>query len=384
MGTNVVLGLAYSFVMPFLSIFGTKEVGMSPLQFGVFMTINSVFGIGFSTFLASKSDTVLSRKTVLILGGISGGLGHLGYAFVRDYFGLLLIGSTLLAASAVTFSQVFAYARDLLTQRKVAPSEAPLYMNVFRLFFALSWTVGPACAAFTMARYSFVGTFVIAAGLFFLFTLGVMLFLPDIEPNRELRAEPALSVWKMFEIPQLPAHFLGFVVYFVCQTMAMMSLPLLILDTLHGTETQVGIAYSVAPLFELPFMFYIGVLATRVDHAVLIRGALVLAAIYYGALSLVTSPALVYPLQIFSAMIVAIMGGLAITFFQNFVPGRAGSTTNLYSSAHRLGSMAGYLLFGSLMGSVGHRFIFAVCAFGSVLSFVLLHATRRRFAPEAT
>jgi len=36
-------------------------------------------------------------------------------------------------------------------------------MNVFRLFFAVSWTAGPAIASWVMLRYDFVGMFLVAA-----------------------------------------------------------------------------------------------------------------------------------------------------------------------------------------------------------------------------
>ena len=49
---NLLLGLGYSFVVPFMSLFGTKEVGMSPMLYGVFMTVNTVAAIFFGTALA--------------------------------------------------------------------------------------------------------------------------------------------------------------------------------------------------------------------------------------------------------------------------------------------------------------------------------------------
>src|SRR5690606_42055807 len=39
-----------------------------------------------------------------------------------------------------------------LSRSEVPERDAPFYMNIFRLFFALAWTVGPACAAWTMQR----------------------------------------------------------------------------------------------------------------------------------------------------------------------------------------------------------------------------------------
>ena len=60
------------------------------------------------------------------------------------------VGSTFLAVAAISFSQLFAHAREQLIRSNIPREEMPLYMNVFRLFFALAWTVGPAAASWVM------------------------------------------------------------------------------------------------------------------------------------------------------------------------------------------------------------------------------------------
>src|SRR6478735_8995068 len=139
---SVVLGVSYAFVMPFMSLFGTKAAKMSPIGFGVFMTIVSVSGILLSTALARHSDLTRSRKPVLLLGGVTGAIGYAGYAFLRDPLLLTVCGAIFIGLSSVTFSQLFAYARDLLAQERVEPAHIPLYMNVVRSTFALAWTAG--------------------------------------------------------------------------------------------------------------------------------------------------------------------------------------------------------------------------------------------------
>jgi SET family sugar efflux transporter-like MFS transporter len=376
---NVLLGIAYSFVIPFMSMFGTMELHMSPVVFGGFMTVTSLAGIVLSTWLARASDTRFSRKTVLLIGATTGTLGYLGYALVRDLSVLTLIGCFVLGIASVTFSQLFAYARDLLGRSDIESKEVPLYMNVFRLFFALSWTVGPALAAWTMQRHSFRGTFLVAAAFFGLFGLVIAALVPSIPPStKTIEAAAKVPLSLAFRSPGLLPHFVGFVLFFACSTMGMMNLPLLVLNTLHGNEGQVGIIYSVAPIFELPFMFYVGLLATRGDQGRLIRGALMIAAAYYALLACVGAPWHVYPLQALSAAIVAVTSGVAITFFQNFLPDQPGTATNLYSNANRIGSTSGYLLFGTLSATYGHRAVFVLCACFCLVAVGILVAYRPR------
>jgi SET family sugar efflux transporter-like MFS transporter len=91
----------------------------------------------------------------------------------------------------------------------------------------------------------------------------------------------------------------------------------------------------------------------------------------------------VYVLQIASAAIVAVMSGVAITFFQNFLPDQAGTATNLYSSSSRVGSMVGYLAFGAIAGGLGHRAVFALSVGASLMSAGIVYAFRRERAVVA-
>lgn len=382
LGLSLLLGLAYSFVLPFMSLFGTREVGMSAFGFGVFMTTTSLSSVLLSTWLAKWSDTILSRRKVLLLGGATGAMGYLGYAFSRDVWVLTVCGVVFLGLSSVTFGQLFALARDMLERGGVQPSQLPLYMNVVRSFFALAWTVGPALGSLLVA-HSFKVAFLAAGGIFLLFTAVVATFVPEVPPSEgSRRAASALPLRVAFRNPALTGHFAAFVLFFACSTMGMMNLPLLLLQDLGGNERQIGIAYAVAPVFELPFMVYVGVLATRVRHERLVLAALLIAAAYYAGLALTHTPEEVYVLQIASAAIVAVMSGVAISFFQTFLPEQAGTATNLYSSASRMGSMVGYLSFGAVAGGLGHRAVFLVAVGATLLSAAIVQAFQgQRQAP---
>ncbi|MDD2765333.1 MAG: MFS transporter [Opitutaceae bacterium] len=278
LGCTLLLGLTYSFVGPFFSMFGTLEVGMSPVVFGVFMTITSASAIILSTALARWSDTRCSRRSLLLLGGVCGALGYAGYAVVRDVVWLTVIGSLLLGISSITFSQLFAHARELLARSGVSAGDTPLYMNVFRLFFALAWTAGPATASWVMLRYSYRGTFLVAAFCFLLFLLAVLRFIPATPPWKAAAVGAAAPLRQALARPDLLAYFTAFVLIFISSTMGMMNLPLLVLQTLGGNGRHVGIIYSMTPAFELPFMLYFGLLAAAFGHRAVFLACMALCA----------------------------------------------------------------------------------------------------------
>src|SRR5688572_23710072 len=111
---NILLGLGSSFVMPFMSMFGTLEVGMALTTFSAFMTTTTIANLLISSVLARWSDRLRSRKSVLLLGAAAGALGYFGYAFVRNPWSLLAMATVLLGIASLTFSQLFAHARERL------------------------------------------------------------------------------------------------------------------------------------------------------------------------------------------------------------------------------------------------------------------------------
>ena len=380
---SLLLGLSSSFVAPFLSMFGTIEVGMKPAFFGGFMTITAISSILIATVLSHRSDTHHSRRDMMLLGAACGALGYLGYAYVRNVTGLVLIGSVALGIASITFAQLFAHGRESLKRAGIPAAETPLYMNMFRMFFALAWTIGPALAAWTLHHYSYRGLFLVAAFFNALLLLIVAGFIPDVPPAVDAAAQPHVPLRALLHQPTVFPWFVAFVLVFMATTMSMMNLSLLVLNVLGGSETQVGIIYSLAPVFELPFMIYFGLLATRMDPARLIRIAVLLALIYYVGLSLVRAPWQIYPLQILSAAFVAVTMGVAISFFQDKLPSQPGAATNLYVNAMRIGATAGYLIFGTIGQSLGYRSVYVACALLCVGALVLMFLQPARTSPAS-
>jgi MFS transporter, SET family, sugar efflux transporter len=378
----VLLGLASSFVLPYLSMFGTLEVGMSLTGFSLFMTITTIGNVIISSLLARWSDRLPSRRIVLLLGASAGAVGYAGYALLREAWQLALVGTTLLGAAQSTFSQLFADAREHIGRRGLPSSDAPLYMNAFRMAFAAAWTLGPALAAFALSQLGFRGLFGCAAGFYLAFLLLVVCFVPA-QPGRAgsneahqtspPAARDTVDAAALGSRAHLRGWFAAFVLMFAAQSLAMSNMSLYVLRELGGSEKEVGVIFSVAPVFEVPCMLYLGLLATRVRPATLIRGAMALSVAYFAAVACVGRPWHIYPLQIASAMNVAILSGVAITFFQNELPGRVGTGTNVYMNSTRLGSTSGFLLFGGLASRFGHRGTFVACA---LLALAALLGTR--------
>ena len=128
---------------------------------------------------------------------------------------------------------------------------------------------------------------------------------------------------------------------------------LLGLALLDGLSSA-GLIFLVAVGLNLVF----GVLRIdNVAHGSLYAiGAYVAASIGLWIAGASLNPWLSFPALIFSAAIVAVTSGVAITFFQNFLPDQVGTATNLYSNAMRVGGTAGYLLFAAVAEPFGYAY----------------------------
>lgn len=380
--SQLVLGMAYSFVVPFYSIWAIEHVKMSALGFGLFMTITTVSGIVISTALARWSDTRFSRRAILLLSCAFGAAGYTGYALVDNALWLTVIGSVGLGISSISFAQLFAAAREEVGRDGIPDVEAPLYMNIFRLLFSLAWTIGPAISAWVMVKAEYMGIFLVCSSLFVVL-FGIVWWWIPARPPPAAHAAKRTPLSKVLRRVDLLCYFAAIALVFVCITMGMANLPLMILHTLGGNKEQVGIAYSVAPVFELPFMFWFGLLASRGHPGGLIRTGVIIAIAYYLLLFFVRAPWQIYPVQILSAAMIAVISGIAITFFQSYIPDQPGTATNLYTTANRTGSTVGYLLFGTLVEAIGHRGVFIVCASLCAVAFLLLWLAREKHAQVA-
>jgi MFS transporter, SET family, sugar efflux transporter len=389
LATTFVLGLTSSFIAPFGSLWATGEIGMSARSLGAFMTINSLCAIAIGTAVGRWSDSVLSRRTLLLVGASAGALGNVGYAFVRDPVLLTAIGSSALALAAMNFAQLFAHVREEIARHEGA--DATFLMGVMRACYALAWTAGPNLGAALKGDFGYRGLFLTTAGFFLLLigcVLGFVRRRPRSEQPRATGANEARgsrwSAWGLGE-PGVLAHCLAFGLMFAAFTLNGLNLPL-VLKQSGADETAIATAFAISPLCEMAFMVGFGHVAARGhQRAVIVLGTSA-AIVYFVALCFAAAPWHVYALQVLNASAVAVVTSVAIPYFQDLLPSRAGIATSLYSSALKAGALIGFATFGVLGSRVDGRGLFLVCAgfATATVSLIVLATPRGRTLPAPT
>ncbi|MCR6655591.1 MAG: sugar efflux transporter [Opitutus sp.] len=383
LAANFALGMAYSFVVPFMSLWGTKHIGMTPLVFGTFMALTSVSAMVLSVWLAKWSDSHVTRRTMLLAGGAAGAVGYIGYAYVSNVFALTVIGAIFLGIASVNFSQLFAHMREELARPENASVNGPLLMSVLRVSFSLAWTFGPAVGAWVMVQFGYRGIFLGAAALFVVFLAGVAAFVPH-RPHPPMASQPKREpLLQVLTRRDLLTYFIGFTLVFAALNISMMNLPLMVTQQLGGTERHVGIIYSIAPFFEVPLMIWFSHLAARGYQMAIMRLGVVMSVLYFGVLIFVQTPWHIYPAQVLNAVSIAITTNVVITFFQDLLPGRTGLATSIYSNSFNGGTLLGYFLFGLLLNTFGYRGVFVICTLFSLITLALLFVRWKTPVPAA-
>jgi MFS transporter, SET family, sugar efflux transporter len=378
LASTLALGMGFSFVSPFMSLWGLTELGLSAWQFGLFMTAMSLSSVGVGLALARFSDTRISRKAILVAGALAGVLGYAGYAYIRQPWLLVLIAVTLIALASVCFSQLFASVRERYAGEGVLSEEAGVTMGVVRACFSVAWMAGPAIGAALMVRYGFTTLFMGAAGLYLLFLLGVIRFVPHQPRTEPVSMAARVPMWRSLRRPDLLACFVAFVLIFAAFAMNMMNLPIAVMQVLGGTGGDLGIIFAVGPVVELPLMLWFGLLAARGHQLRLIRLGAAAGVLYFAFILFAQAPWQVYFIQALAGVVFAIITNVAIVFFQDLLPGQAGLATTVFTNSSQIGNLLGFLGFGFLADAIGSRGLFAVGLAATIGTFVIMMFFRPR------
>jgi len=125
-------------------------------------------------------------------------------------------------------------------------------------------------------------------------------------------------------------------------------MPLYVINELHLPEKLVGIMMGAAAGLEIPVMLIAGYYAKRLGKRFLMRIALVAGGLFFIGMLTLENEILLLALQLLNAIFIGILAGIGMVYFQDLMPGQAGSATTLYTNTVR----AGWIVSGSLAGTV--------------------------------
>ncbi|EEY5778281.1 TPA: sugar efflux transporter SetB [Escherichia coli] len=336
-------GIAGALQTPTLSIFLTDEVHARPAMVGFFFTGSAVIGILVSQFLAGRSDKRSDRKSLIVFCCLLGVLACTLFAWNRNYFVLLFVGVFLSSFGSTANPQMFALAREHADK---TGREAVMFSSFLRAQVSLAWVIGPPLAYALAMGFSFTVMYLSAAVAFIVCGVMVWLFLPSMQKELPLATGTV-------EAPRRNRRD-TLLLFVICTLMwgsnslYIINMPLFIINELHLPEKLAGVMMGTAAGLEIPTMLIAGYFAKRLGKRFLMRVAAVGGVCFYAGMLMAHSPVILLGLQLLNAIFIGILGGIGMLYFQDLMPGQAGSATTLYTNTSRVG----WIIAGSVAGIV--------------------------------
>ncbi|HHW0459651.1 TPA: sugar efflux transporter SetB [Escherichia coli] len=336
-------GIAGALQTPTLSIFLTDEVHARPAMVGFFFTGSAVIGILVSQFLAGRSDKRGDRKSLIVFCCLLGVLACTLFAWNRNYFVLLFVGVFLSSFGSTANPQMFALAREHADK---TGREAVMFSSFLRAQISLAWVIGPPLAYALAMGFSFTVMYLSAAVAFIVCGVMVWLFLPSMQKELPLATGT-------IEAPRRNRRD-TLLLFVICTLMwgsnslYIINMPLFIINELHLPEKLAGVMMGTAAGLEIPTMLIAGYFAKRLGKRFLMRVAAVGGVCFYAGMLMAHSPVILLGLQLLNAIFIGILGGIGMLYFQDLMPGQAGSATTLYTNTSRVG----WIIAGSVAGIV--------------------------------
>ncbi|AKL13686.1 TPA: MFS transporter [Kluyvera intermedia] len=364
------IGVAGALQAPTLSLFLSREVGAQPFWVGLFYTVNAIAGILVSLGLAKRSDQQGDRKKLIMFCCLMAVGNALLFAFNRHYLTLITCGVMLASLASTAMPQLFALAREYADS---SAREVVMFSSIMRAQISVAWVVGPPMAFMLALNYGFTAMYAIAAGIFVISLVLVALWLPSVK-RIEQPADIAVTEVSGWGNKNVRMLFIASTMMWTCNTMYIIDMPLWISSELGLPDSLAGVLMGTAAGLEIPAMILAGYYVKRFGKRKMMVSAVAAGVVFYVGLIVFHSREALLGLQIFNAIFIGIIAGIGMLWFQDLMPGRAGSATTLFTNSISTGVILAGVIQGALAQSFGHAKVYWVIA---ALSLVTLFLTSR-------
>ncbi|ENT4821999.1 TPA: MFS transporter [Citrobacter farmeri] len=364
------MGVAGALQAPTLSLFLSREVGAQPFWVGLFYTVNAIAGIGVSLALAKRSDSQGDRRKLILFCCLMAVGNALLFAFNRHYLTLITCGVLLASLANTAMPQLFALAREYADS---SAREVVMFSSVMRAQLSLAWVIGPPLAFMLALNYGFTVMFSIAAMIFALSFILIAFMLPSVA-RVEQPADVPVSQSGGWQDKNVRMLFIASTLMWTCNTMYIIDMPLWISAELGLPDKLAGILMGTAAGLEIPAMILAGFYVKRFGKRRMMVTAVAAGVLFYLGLIFFHSRQALLILQLFNAVFIGIIAGIGMLWFQDLMPGRAGSATTLFTNSISTGVILAGVIQGAVAQSYGHFAVYWVIA---AISLVTLAMTGR-------
>lgn len=381
-GLFCLAGLVGALILPTLSLFLAKEIGVRPLLVGLPFAGIALTSMVYNQVIGHWSDKLPDRRPLVAGFCLVGVLVCLVLAMSRNYWMVAATVVGLLSLALVSFSQILAYSLDY-ADRHIPAQRIPLFNAIVRAQIAIAWVAGPPAGFLLAGYFGFTSMYLLAAGMFLLVALLSLWLLPRLDAHAQhLEVERAdIAPLVSWQKRALIFSVLGFSLMWGANNAYLISMPLHLKDGLGVGTEWVGWVMGTCAGLEIPFMLLAGHYAARVNIISLIKLAGTSAIVLYMGVYVAQALWQFFALQIFNAVFIGILAGLGVSVVQELMPGRSGAASALYTNTTHMGNLISSLLVGLVADIYGYHQVFAVNLVIIALAILAFGRVKLKAAP---
>jgi len=321
-------GLTYGATLPFLSVVGIHEFGMSDASLSLLLFAIAVANLIYGVVLAIFSDMVSDRKPMLLSVLVAGMLGFGTIYFVPDLSVFVFCAVLLIPISNAAYSLIFAFVRNQTLP--LGAAESVQVNQIVRALFSGSWAIIPGVMAFWLVTSpSMLPAWGFSAVVCVFAFLLIALFMPRAKRDPEAPKVSFFESLAMATRGGILARITALSLVISSSRLIAVVQPLIIVGIAGGTIKDVGLIAGACAALEIPSMLIWGALLRRLSVVqAMVSGAAIYAG-FMALLSFASEPWHVYALLLPNAFGVAAILSLPLTYYQNLLDGRPGLGTSL-------------------------------------------------------
>ncbi|MGZ2482527.1 MFS family permease [Rhizobium pisi] len=379
--TLVALAFTYASTVPYQSIIGINELGMSNGAYSALVFFSAIVNVTTSLTLGIWSDRLKERRPLVLALSVAGIFGFGSIAILHSPAVFIVSTLLLVPMSNSTYSLLFASMRARTNQMDRGRGAAITAM--VRALYSGSWALAPGLIGLYLVNSpSMTPAYGIAAMASCTCFCLYFFFAP-----RNGTAGPApdqagfLSSLKRIFVPYVLARVLVMSMLIGLQRLNGMLSPLIITHAAGGTVVDVGFMAGLTAFLEMPFMMMWGLAQRRFPTVhVLAFGSLIYCA-YLLLLGFASARWHVYALLLVNACGVAAILSVPITYLQDLIADRPGLGSSLISLNSFIGAgmSAGLFAFGTAVTDYsGTAFVGAAAGLVSIGALLYLEGSKRQ------
>lgn len=267
LGSAFLMNAGTFMVIPFLVVYLSNSLNLSPIEVGTILSANLFFG-RLLPFITGLLGDRVSHSTTLLLGICLRGIGFIGYGFFESFAGLLMTSALVGIGGAFydpSIMSVFA------SQNEKERKQAFTYLNQALNAGAI---LGPLFAA-GLLLYNPTGPFLTSGLILILIAIVLSYFTKYIETKKSKR-KLVSSIKQIISNKAYIKYILTMIIFWVVFSQLSVSIPLYVYY-LTDDEKMISAIYMVNGLAGLAFMFFLRGLYIKYESLSLIsRGSLII------------------------------------------------------------------------------------------------------------